>query len=912
MDSHIEKLIGLLPDDKRKPKITAWCKNEDNQTFIPHLVSAIEANIEAGKDKTTALNVVKTTRAAYTTNSIIAALLLNKTILTVIPTNSIFKKTIKKALKIYTNMTGDNSKILRSIPNNKDGCSIVQAKRKENERLKKLPYIKGEECDKCEISHFNLFTQRLPVSTTEKCLTQTMIKEREYCEENNLSYRPDIISITYAKSKTLHYDTMKNELFRELVQSANVILFDELGQFLIKSDKSVSIYDKTTSKKYDITSKIKNLKDKTNEIEEFIDSNLKDGDSKYAGEIIKDAILRYIYPISKNKDIMKSETPERYFNPLCFEFCHIMVDVIVKGEVVGEIPDVAKTIDLIQKEYPNIYEQMQYLIVNDKGLEHAEFLIDMFQILKNKYIIGYDFKVTKITKKVGRTTKYSRKIGEDIDNESKLSVIEDLISPHHSVIFTDATMPTLDFSKLERTIKHYWFGDPGKTNEKLAIVQDDSISKFNIFNFSSDKYYRKKIIERLQEYIDIFGSEKIVIWTMNKEIHDSLLSIIENSVSSNEAKKDDTRVIIGYHDSEQSRGVESNRRIGIMLGIPAKPSYAFRYLSFVNLGLYDYIPEHQMSSIAVKNDMTAEFFNTSTDALTKIYHIKGSDIPIKLPKIPTTHNQYYTTYDRNIWKDKICQSGWQSGSRAKDPKAIENSLLICLGWETEYILNVLYQGSNTQYDGMLKFLDSQVYKIPPPHFIKSSDFNRMKKWFDDDEIEDDEIILLGDYFGTTLYQLISNRESKEATIEDVWDKVDRVNHELFDFTNGYFMGLIEISKDILKSNYGILIKNSRGRYWKPVGFYLDLQEKELEIKRLTPVQFNALLILEKLFYSTKSQFTESDIKYRSGIHLTKDEVIKTLKYIHNENILKHSSWKTEIVKKTGNPKIVMGRQPQHN
>ena len=75
MDSHIEKLIGLLPDDKRKPKITAWCKNKENQTFIPHLVSAIEAHIEAEKDKTTALNVVKTTRAAYTTNSIIGALL---------------------------------------------------------------------------------------------------------------------------------------------------------------------------------------------------------------------------------------------------------------------------------------------------------------------------------------------------------------------------------------------------------------------------------------------------------------------------------------------------------------------------------------------------------------------------------------------------------------------------------------------------------------------------------------------------------------------------------------------------------------------------------------------------------------------------------------------------------------------
>ena len=674
----------------------------------------------------------------------------------------------------------------------------------------------------------------------------------------------------------------------------------------MKSEKAVSIFDETTTKKPYIKTNIKTLEDKTNEIEAFIDSNLKEGNSKEAGKIIKDTIIKYINPIIKNENkLMISTYPERYFNPLCFEFTPIMVEEIVKGEVVGELQDVAKTIDLIQKEYPNIYEQMQYLIVNDKGLEHATFLIDILQIIKNDYIIGYDFKVIIS----GYTEKYSRKIGEDIDNESKLSVIEDLIYPHHSVILTDATMPTLDFPKLKRTIKYYYFGDPGKTNEKLAIVQDNSIGKFNIFNFSREK---EKIIGRLQEYIDFFGSEKIVIWTMNKEIHDSLLSKIENSVSSNEAKKDDTRVIIGYHGSKQSRGVESNRRIGIMLGIPAKPSYAFKYLSFVNLGLYDYIPEHQMSSIAIKNDMTAEFFNTSIEALTKRYHITGSDIPIKLPKLSTKYTEYYKVYDRNIWKDKICQDGWQSGSRAKDPKAIENSLLICLGWETEYVFNVLYQGSNTQYDGMLKFLDSQVYKIPPPHFIKSSDLNRMNKWFKDDEIEDDEIILLGDYFGTTLFQIISNRESKEATIEDVWGKVDRVNHESNDYTNGYFMGLIEISKDILKSNYGILIKNSRGRYWKPVGFYLDLREKELEIKRLTPLQYNALLILEKLFDSTLSQFTEGIIKTHTGIHPTTDEIIEALRYIHNEDVLKHSSWKTEINKKTGNPKIVKGRQPQHN
>jgi len=160
--------------------------------------------------------------------------------------------------------------------------------------------------------------------------------------------------------------------------------------------------------------------------------------------------------------------------------------------------------------------------------------------------------------------------------------------------------------------------------------------------------------------------------------------------------------------------------------------------------------------------------------------------------------------------------------------------------------------------------------------------------------------------------LLNNRESKEATLEAVWDKVEKINHDKYDYTNGYYMGFIEISKDVLKSNYGILIGNTRGRYWKPVGFYLDLHEKELEIKTLTPVQYNALLILKKLFDSKTPQFTESDIKSRSGIHLFKDKVIEVLRYIHNEDILKHSSWKTEIVKKTGNPKIVKCRQPQHN
>lgn len=78
----------LLLNDERKQKIIDYYTKDS--TYLVSIVQALKSIKEKGS-----YNIVKATRAGYTTNAIIACLILDKSITVLEPTNMIARDTVE-------------------------------------------------------------------------------------------------------------------------------------------------------------------------------------------------------------------------------------------------------------------------------------------------------------------------------------------------------------------------------------------------------------------------------------------------------------------------------------------------------------------------------------------------------------------------------------------------------------------------------------------------------------------------------------------------------------------------------------------------------------------------------------------------------------------------------------------------
>ncbi|HWQ95822.1 MAG TPA: hypothetical protein VN368_00470 [Candidatus Methylomirabilis sp.] len=179
-ESLLAELSNLLLNDSRKQSVLNYYKdkkNYENSIFLKTLVLALKFVSEKG-----AFHDKKTTRAAYTTEIIVAALLRNKTIVVVEPTNIIAEKTVDKAFEVYRKLSGDGTKkYVRHLTSNKNGCSYVLKRRSDNKSLDKMGYILGCKCETCSIGVYNLSgTPVIPASTSDTCMIKTIMEERHF------------------------------------------------------------------------------------------------------------------------------------------------------------------------------------------------------------------------------------------------------------------------------------------------------------------------------------------------------------------------------------------------------------------------------------------------------------------------------------------------------------------------------------------------------------------------------------------------------------------------------------------------------------------------------------------------------------------------------------------------------------
>ena len=252
---HIHNLEKRLPENEYKPRIIKYYT--DDSTYLKHSAKALKILLSATPNKI--LDVKKTTRAGYTTSSILADLFLGKRMMVVEPTNEIGKKTVREAVELYIEITGNDNIMVRPLPSNEEACEKV-----ENNDPDVHMHGASPTCKDCNA---DVFTPKPgekehPVFLdldNGYCVVKTMMKEKKEFNDRGLAYEPDIITITYAKMEFLVYESFKNDFFNGLIRSRDIVLWDEFGDFLLSSSDTGMIEEVTNGKdteKTDITKKL--------------------------------------------------------------------------------------------------------------------------------------------------------------------------------------------------------------------------------------------------------------------------------------------------------------------------------------------------------------------------------------------------------------------------------------------------------------------------------------------------------------------------------------------------------------------------------------------------------------------------------------------------------------------------------
>ena len=184
----LEKLDELLLNDNRKSKITEHYASDD--TYLIQIVKALKILLSATANNI--LDVKKTTRAGYTTSAILAALFLGKKMLVVEPTNEIGEKTVRYAVELYIEITGNDDIKVRPIPSNDQACDKVENNDPDIHMHQFSP--KCKDC-KARIYEPKPGDKQHPVFLElDKyyCVIKTMTKEEKEFKRQKLAYEPDI------------------------------------------------------------------------------------------------------------------------------------------------------------------------------------------------------------------------------------------------------------------------------------------------------------------------------------------------------------------------------------------------------------------------------------------------------------------------------------------------------------------------------------------------------------------------------------------------------------------------------------------------------------------------------------------------------------------------------------------------
>jgi len=912
----IRNLEERLPNNEYKSKIIDHYRSDD--TYLIHIVEALKILLSATPNKI--LDVKKTTRAGYTTSAILAALFLGKKILVVEPTNEIGEKTVSEAVELYIEITGNDDIKVRPIPSNYKACDEV-----ENNDPDVHMHQFSPKCKECEADVFTPEAgekQHPVILELNKyyCVVKTMMKEKEDFNDQKLVYEPEIITITYAKMEYLVYESSKNEFFNELIQSREVVLWDEFGAFLLSSSDTGMIHEVTNGeviKETDITKEIANIM-------KFIDAHKSEIDGNERGypksQELKDFIYDYIVPLEDYyKTLMSYAAPCNHTNPLTSR----TVTIKVKGQY-EEMP----MNEALSRKMPENMIKIQNIDVNEQGREYKKYLASLVTVLTQDTFVLKDDRIKKGTYSDNtnpmdpkiKTIMADRKVITP-SNRGLLKMFAQFLfnHPEQSNIVTDATLPnvTLDdlFTKLNlhttKNKKHVpvIFGDPAKTNEQLLVLH--YISKrlkmfFSTTFIENDEYAQDfyKILDNIIAKIDI-GNAFIIV--PKKEVHEEIADNYKDIAVSSEKldEEHENKLVITYYGSPMSRGVSCDRRICISLGVAWKPIDAFKAIVLGQGNLYVYA-DQKLLEFAEKEGMTLkQFKKLIEDFFYPPYKISLENPQKQLNQetVPTKLLKWFEYTYRALSADATAQGTKQGVDRCKDPKGEERSVAIVIGVGEKAVNDFVNWGATTYNEVGEKQFTSKDFKINPCKYIQRSDFSDAEKWLSGEDIQGDTLGYDKD-FTTTLHKALIYNHGKSITLAEIWANLMRnlnIHHESPDHFNGYMVGMINILRAQIEGR-GIEVRNANNKYKTPYTFYLKKDFKDLEFIEPNAIEVNALKILHSAFNTDKNEYSWR-LASNNDLIMLHEEFTEAMDLIHDNDILKGSTWEIKITAR--NNKVII-------
>ena len=911
IEKHLSELDKLLLDDCRKEKVLLHYRNDSR--FLKHIIRALDLFLKARPDRIH--EIVKTPRGGYTTNFILAGLLLNLKIMIVEPTNMIAENTINSAAELYEKITCDYSKIVRPLLSNEKVCKMLEnVSTRSNDFY--APLFSPIHCDACEVDIYEPKEGErkypLLLKNTEKyCTIKTMKHEKKTFEDEEKEYIPDLIAITYSKMEFLQYNSGKNIFFNELISKTYAILWDEFGKFVQNGSNGAMIWEEAVTPKGKVLHEssidimigetrefVKKKYDKINESNRVYDNS----------HLILRFIENFIEPIVNiSETLTKADLPSFHTNPLS----QLRINIINKdGKTITVHKNEALSINIL--EY---IDTIEVLRINAWGGKYANYLHSLVSVLTEdnfvlKSDIGddyddyneddYSLKPTDVSE-INIETAKQKSITKS--NRSLMKMFSSFMKKNQLTFISDATLPNIKINNIpgKKHVKEY-FGDPVNTNKQCYVFQ---FKPKNLRIFGSQKWkkdkgdYRQYFIDLLTYVFSKIDIGNAFLIVPNKKIYKELLFQFKDIAVGVEYKDPPPdKLLITYYNSSMSRGVECDRRIGISLGVARKPMEAYLATIFGQGNLYDYADEAKLTEFAENEGMELEEFKELIEDFSNPKTNPDSGDEEIYHRVPDKLRAWFDHQGESLRTDVIAQDSKQGIDRCKDPSAIVRSSQIFIGVDDDSLKNLNEWGADVYYNvAMQKRAKSKDYKIEPCRTMQVSTFDLMGKWMKGENIDVmkyGHVLGLDKDFSLNLAIALMRRSDSSMGQGEAWANYERnenVHHKSENHHNGFFVGMIHICRKQLKS-FGINIKNANNPYKTPYTFVLNKKFIVEKIVELTEVEKNALKVLHAAFITTKNEVTLSTM-HMNDLALTDEQIIEAIDFMYENNYLYGSTWDFE-------------------
>lgn len=914
----ISELEGLLLDDPRKPHAVAYFKNDDR--FLMHFLMSLRIILNASENEI--IDVKKATRSGYTTNFIIAALFLNKHYLIVEPTNLIAMETIRKAVELYIEISGNDDILVRMIPSNKIGCEMYE----ESDIY--TPVLTACKDCKEEIYKAKPGEKEYPVFLDFKakyCSIKTMMQEAR---------TPDLTAITYDKLATLKFKGIKNEFYRRIVNSVDGVLWDEFGKYIGKTHSAGMVWEKAEHEGKVL--KDTDIRKEYLEIRKFVGDNRRDinlGNPATENTIADDIIWfleKFIQPIVEKYDEMMGCTkPSYHTNPLFLKLEKIKIDK--KGYTIEKLVPRNQLLQMRMTEYSEI---ISYLDVSPDGKYYVEYLHDLMRVLTEEDFVVQEDAGEIFYVNVGNDPLHSKTIKITGDRKSitlsKRRLMENwgrfLFEHSDQMTFiSDATLTNLDLNDINHRIgletvpskKHIkaYYGDPGGINKLQTIVQykPKDFEKLSSYKWDHDPDHVEKFMEILKRliYSDIIDIGDTYVITPNIEIYEDVWTNFKDICIKTDDPDDPTKLLLTYYNSSKSRGVESDRRTCIAFGAAVNPIDAFKATILAQGDLYKHFTDDMLAEFAKAEGLTLDEIKLRIKIFTNPPTLENGD-RLPPPKVvPKKLEKWFEAQARILRLENTGGDTKQGIDRCKCPEGNTPSLIIAIGITDKELNNIDHWGSDTVYDILEnKRSLSKDYQIEPCKVLQISDLSEIKDCadmeghnlgFDDD---------LSQALFTSLFYSVKNLIIQE----ELWANFKRnrnkgIHHESEDHNNGFLVGTINILKRQLEGMC-IEIKNGNNKYKTPYSFSLKTNSKGYDFSgykliELTAVEINARKILNSAL-NTKGKTYSMKNLLQNHKYISEEEFIEAIDFMDEQGILNGSTWKIRD-NKTSNGKVIEKR-----